>query len=385
MEQSLIVFPVLVLIKLRPGISNKKENEVLTTQFLRLRPTMLVNSTNCNLRCSYCYCDRSQESLSHIMSKLVLETTIKKFQKEYPDFISFCWHGGEPLFMGLNLFYEICEIEEKYRMSHQIIENRIQTNGTLINQKIAEFFKYFDFKVGISIDGPIWINDKYRIYSNGQGSFHEIMKGIKLLKEKNVEFSVIITATKETVAYPEKVFRFITDNGFKTVKINLCFGDDKFAVDPLSYANFMNEIFDLWFQEDLQDLHISPLIEIVKWFLGGTPKLCHLQGSCYRHVRIDYNGDVLPCDEFFGKDFKLGNILSQSLLEIASSENFEKFFGLVTAISEKCEKCGWLDLCNGGCSRHSFSGNLTKHENEMCESRKTMFRHIESVLKTNVS
>jgi len=143
-----------------------------------LRPTILPVSTNCNMRCSYCYCDHGQDGINKIMSYKMLEIIIKKFAETYPSFISFCWHGGEPLMAGLDFFQHVCKIQDKYQKESQVIENRIQTNGTLITEGVASFFNDKKFKIGISIDGPKYINDACRKMNNDTDSFEHIYVGI---------------------------------------------------------------------------------------------------------------------------------------------------------------------------------------------------------------
>ncbi len=354
---------------------------MLTADFLQLRPTILPVSSNCNLRCGYCYCHRGKKDHKHLMSFEVLETILEKFINEYPNFISFCWHGGEPMLRGLNFFKKICKIQEKYKSKSQIIENRLQTNATLINQEWADFFKEFDFKIGVSIDGPEQLNDNQRFFKNGHGSYGEIARGINVLRKNKIPFSVLITVTGETVEYPDKIYDFVVRERFLTVKFNPCFGNHKLSVNFIDYAYFMNKIFDLWFEEDRVELSIGPVEDIMKSVLGGYPHICHMRNTCYRHVKIDYNGDVVPCDVFLGKDFKFGNILNQEITDIIKSKQYLVFFNAVKEIPKWCLNCKWYYVCGSGCSRHSFEGNLIKKQNKMCESKKIMFEHIAQVIK----
>ena len=354
---------------------------MFTLDFLQLRPTIMPNSVNCNLRCLYCYCERTKETSGNFMNEKTMKIVIKKFIKAYPKFISFCWHGGEPLLKGVSFYEKVCNLQKQYKLKNQEIENGIQTNATLIDEAWADFFKKFRFKIGVSIDGPELINDAQRKDIDEGKTFFKIMKGIYFLRKKDLQFSVIIVITNRSVKYPEKIYRFIKKEKFFDVKLNPCFGNNPFSVDFKEYANFMNSIFDFWFKEDDPKLSISYFEDIIKWFIGGKPNICHFCNSCYRHVRIDYSGDVLPCDGFLGRDFKLGNLLKQDLEDIVRGTNYKKFFYAVTKIIPYCQKCEWVNLCNGGCSQYSFRGNFHKYLNAMCESRKLIFEHIRETLK----
>ncbi|HBS47504.1 MAG TPA: anaerobic sulfatase maturase, partial [Paenibacillus sp.] len=61
--------------------------------------------------------------------------------------------------------------QAKYALPHTMISNALQTNGTLIHEKWAKFFKRYNFLVGVSLDGPESIHDAHRITVSGKGSY----------------------------------------------------------------------------------------------------------------------------------------------------------------------------------------------------------------------
>ncbi len=306
----------------------------------------------------------------------ILEILMKKFLNEYPKYISFCWHGGEPLLAGISFFKAVHNVQKRLRKERQEIENRLQTNATLVNEEWAKFFKDQKYKIGISIDGPELLNDQQRLLISNKGTFGKIMKGIEILKKHEIKFSVLMTISNKNVEYPEEIYKFIIDQKFHSIKLNPCFGSNAFRVDFMKYADFMNKIFDFWFADDRDDISCGHLGNIINGLLGGAPRICHTRNSCYRHVKIDYNGDVLPCDSFLGNDFKFGNLITQEIYDIVNAQNYKAFFSESRKILAECLICKWQKLCGGGCSRHSFNGQMEKASNKMCEAKKVMFRHI---------
>ena len=59
----------------------------------------------CNLNCTYCYYLEKAEMYGGrepIMSEELLETYIRQYiEANDTDEVSFCWHGGEPLLLGV--------------------------------------------------------------------------------------------------------------------------------------------------------------------------------------------------------------------------------------------------------------------------------------------
>ena len=62
------------------------------------------------------------------------------------------WHGGEPLLAGLDFFRHVLHLEAHY--PEVSFDNRLQTNGTLMNAALARWLAEHRFQVGFSLDGP---------------------------------------------------------------------------------------------------------------------------------------------------------------------------------------------------------------------------------------
>ena len=112
----------------------------------------------CNLDCSYCFF-LSKEMLypgsRFRMADELLEQYIRQLiEAHQAPHVSIAWQGGEPTLMGVDFFRRATEYVEKHRRPGMTIEYTIQTNGTLIDDEFAAFFKQHDYLVGISIDGP---------------------------------------------------------------------------------------------------------------------------------------------------------------------------------------------------------------------------------------
>ena len=97
--------------------------------------------------------------------------------------VQIAWQGGEPTLMGLDFFRRSVELAERYLRPGQRAAYTIQTNGTLLDEEWAAFFKEHDFLVGISIDGPQELHDAYRVNKGGKGSFDQVMRGLGYLRD----------------------------------------------------------------------------------------------------------------------------------------------------------------------------------------------------------
>jgi uncharacterized protein len=148
----------------------------------------------CNLGCRYCFF-LSKENLypareSPLMSEALLETYIRQLMQSSPGpQVDVAWQGGEPMLRGLDFFRRSVELANEYRQPHQRVLHTIQTNGTLIDDEWAQFFKDNNYLVGISIDGPRELHDAYRVNKR----FDDVLRGWNCLKRHGVEVNILCT------------------------------------------------------------------------------------------------------------------------------------------------------------------------------------------------
>ena len=136
----------------------------------------------CNLKCSYCYyLDKAEiyGGREPRMTDEMLEHFIREYisANEVED-VTFNWHGGEPLLMGMDFYRKALEYERKYAEGKKI-HNTIQTNGILLDDEWCRFLRDNDFLVGISIDGPEDVHDRYRRDRGGAPTFRKVIRGVE--------------------------------------------------------------------------------------------------------------------------------------------------------------------------------------------------------------
>ena len=179
--------------------SNRSANSPLTGSGVPLAFHDLAKPTGpiCNLDCEYCFF-LSKEMLypgdRFRMADDLLETYIRQLLESHrtPD-VMVAWQGGEPTMMGLDFFRRSVELVDQYRKPGQRISYTIQTNGILVDDDWAVFFKENDFLVGISVDGTKPLHDAYRVDKRGEGSFDRVMRGFEALKARDVDVNVLLS------------------------------------------------------------------------------------------------------------------------------------------------------------------------------------------------
>ena len=62
--------------------------------------------------------------------------------------------------------------------------------------------------MGISLDGPKEIHDRYRKDASGQGTYNKIMASIRLLEKYRVDYNVLTVVTAATARSGQKIYNF---------------------------------------------------------------------------------------------------------------------------------------------------------------------------------
>lgn len=353
-------------------------------------PIIKCTDVACNLKCDYCfyrYMDQGVKAAS-IMSEWILERMTEELIEINKTRCEFLWHGGEPLLVGINFFRKAIEFQRQHNHLSTIIANSIQTNGTLINEEPAEFFKKHNFKIGISLDGPEHIHNHHRKRVGGRESFDAAMRGVKLCQTKGVPVSVVAVVTAYSVQFPREIYEFFLLSGIKNFSFNPAFESDRegrlceFSVKDADFADFMQKILELWFEDDDPGISIRQFTEPLKGMLGGELSACVYSGQCSRFLDIYPNGDVKPCHSFLGESVRLGNILEIPLPEMIATERYGAFQQHVQRLPQECLDCQHFYICHGGCADHRNVTVDGKHHEKYvyCGSRKRVFSFLEERL-----
>lgn len=169
----------------------------LLNQDIPLQVSLAVTS-RCNYRCIYCYgayYDRKDKDFpTKVWLDLIDEVVYMGAQLIHLG-------GGEPLLRN-----DIEEIINKVKDKNIIC--RMNTNGALIPKKIKQL-KRLD-SICVSLDGKKMANDKNR----GDGTFEEIIAGIKCAKENGIPVHVSAVITTNSIDAVDEVLELAKDIGF---------------------------------------------------------------------------------------------------------------------------------------------------------------------------
>ena len=365
----------------------------------------------CNLGCSYCfYLEKEiiyQNENKWAMPDNVLENYIKEYiEAQSVNEITFAWQGGEPTLLGLEYFKKIVKYQKQYA-NDKIIHNAFQTNGVLLNDNWCRFFVENNFLVGLSIDGPEELNNKYRVTKSGKPSFNKLMKGLRYLKKHSVQFNTLTCVQRNNSYKPLEVYNFLKEIGSSYIQfipivertadetnkddLQLISPDynkganvTEWSVEPLQYANFLNAIFDEWVKHDVGKIFVQTFDIALEAWLGYDPSLCIFSQECGDAMALEHNGDLYSCDHYVYPENKLGNIMEESMQNLVNSEKQIKFGNdKKDTLPQYCKDCNYLFACNGDCPKHRFIKTPSGEAglSYLCAGYKHFFSHIDPLMK----
>jgi len=349
----------------------------------------------CNLSCTYCYyLDKGVRQPGGVMSPELLEECIRQYAEACEgEELNFCWHGGEPLLLGIGFFRKALEMQKRYCGGRKIC-NSLQTNGLLVNTEWCRFFANNGFLIGISLDGPRDIHDAFRVNGRGKPSFDKVMEAVRLFRAYGVEFNTLSVVNSHCEGRGAEIYRFLRD----TVKsTHMQFlpavemldkssegrpriaepGDPSaqvapWSVSPEGYGRFLCDIFDVWVKTDVGSTFVQMFDATLAGWCGVPPGVCTMAETCGGNLCIERGGDVYACDHLVYPSYLLGNVLEKPLKEIFDSPARVRFaLNKRNGLPEECLVCPWYRACHGECPQHRFSP-----KNYLCEGLRLFFAHV---------
>lgn len=364
----------------------------------------------CNLDCKYCFYlekERLYPDSDWKMPDDVLESYIRQYiQAQSTETISFAWQGGEPTLLGVDYFRKVVEFQNKHAGSKRI-QNAFQTNGVLLDDRWGEFLAQNRFLVGISIDGPRELHDRYRVDKGGQPTFDRVMRGLGFLKKHGAEFNTLTVIHRQNARQPLDVYRFLKEAGSGFIqfipvveRVAQASGADGlfligpaqkasarvsgWSVEPIEYGKFLCSIFDEWARNDVGRTYVQIFDVALEMWLGLAASLCVFRETCGGALALEHNGDLYSCDHFVYPENKLGNIMEQPLASLAASAQ-QTQFGLDKRdrLPRYCRECDVRFACNGECPKHRFTRAPDGEYglNYLCPGYKLFFHHIDPYMR----
>lgn len=346
---------------------------------------------SCNLRCDYCFYLEKEALFPAHTSRRMSEQTLEAFVRQYIEAqpggrVVFAWQGGEPTLLGTEWFRRALALQRRYAQGKEV-ENTLQTNGTLLDDEWGSFLKENGFLVGISIDGPQELHDRYRVDAQGRGTLSQALHGLEVLQRHEVPFNTLTCVSAANGDAGLEVYHFLKRIGSGHMQFIPVVEHHESRLSPFSvngeqWGRFLIAIFDEWIRTDAGDIYVDMFeLSLAKW-LGIPGGVCVHNETCGDALALEHDGSLYSCDHYVYPEFRLGDIQRQTVAALV--DGFRQLeFGLQKShrLPESCFRCPVLFACNGGCPKHWFAAAQEKAANPLCSGYRAYFTHADPYMR----
>lgn len=335
----------------------------------------------CNLRCKYCYIEGKDNYTGKIIEwntfKSLVGRIIRDRQYSNNKKLQFVFHGGEPLMAGYEKLKKMLQYADwMFTINDLNVTFGIQSNLTLLDEKMIRLLNQYNIGVGASFDG---FSNNATAQRLGFGKKSNILLDkIKMIKDNGGELGVLTVVTpnnyKTIIKDSVKLRKKYGLNGIKANRAENVIDESndgevmgydlfKYVYKPL-FEEFMNrkDFNNYELESNMRDM-------VMKYFLHKVSVIETLgrRSNCYTHfcggglniVEVEPNGNVHFCGRY-KKEYEesyIENILDKDAFNLNS---FKRWSDRMLAdydskIEAGCFGCEAFDICDGGCQAFYFS------------------------------
>lgn len=309
-------------------------------------------SNACNLRCPYCYIDKTNDGMDEATGLASVTAVMRSASDHGFPGVKLKYAGGEAslnhqLVLRLHSAAQALAAESSLRLQGVLLSNGVRLAPAFVSE-----LKSRGIRVMISLDGVGDQHDSQRPFISGKPSFHFVEQTIAQLIQQDHAPHLSITLTSRNAAGLADVVRFALDRGL-TFSVNF-FRDNDCA----------SSFTDLHYEEKAM---IAALLDgfaaieqlLPRWSVLGSildrgQLLQPRQRSCgvgQDYVVIDHRGQVAKCHMEIEKT--LGDVFRDDPLQLIRGDR-SSALNLAVEEKEGCRSCTWRYWCSGGCTVAAF-------------------------------
>lgn len=358
-----------------------------------INQVILKIASRCNLNCSYCYLynheDVSWEERPKFISDEVFDRTLEviraycRHRKAHQ--VALVFHGGEPALIGPT---RLAALSDRARsvLGSSLASISMQTNGTLLNDKMVDAIARSGISVGLSLDGPVHIHDATRLTHANHGSYAAAILGLERLRRAHLE-PVVLCVVNPYVSGIE-VYRHFREIGLTHITFLLpdVSHDNKlywyFSESKTPVADYLIPVFDGWLREDNPNVVVRPFTDLIATMMGGKTEGDLFGNPLQTYVIVETDGSIETLDAlrvcFSGITTTKLNVLKHTFDEVEElNPLLHRMINVGFRLSATCEQCTERAICGGGYLPHRYSRTRDfDNPSVWCEDIKKMLQHI---------
>jgi uncharacterized protein len=328
---------------------------------------------DCNLRCTYCYADTGpyggpRDMMCEGTARDYVDLLLKS-SGDTKD-VNFTFFGGEPFMNWKVMRATVLYGEQRAREVGKHIHFGVTTNGTLLDEEKIDFVVDHRVQVTVSMDGPPEVQNRFRILTDGQGSYDLVMAKVKPLLER-MRVACRVTLTRKTLEV-QRIVDHLLGLGFADVGIGVVSSPDSLMnLGPQDLPKLLDEFKACaarYVDAACKDSHygFSNLTTILTQIHEGAAK----SFGCGAGVQMfsgDPFGNLYSCHRLVGNaKYQVGTLQGG----IDRDKQFDSLDNVHLKHKLDCQNCWARHLCGGGCFYQleiHYDGDLQRAYTPFCD------------------
>ena len=207
------------------GTPDDPPGVVLTGPPRPVEVTLLL-TTDCTLRCAYCYAaagDTPRQHMSLEVARQGIAFVLANAVETGAPAITVSYHGGGEPTSSWSVMTRSFDFARREAAAARIdVIGAAATNGVLNDRQIDWIIANLDGGITVSFDGLPEVHDRYRVTARGGGSSGRVIRTIRRLDEAGYGYGIRVTVTRDHIAQLPASIAFICSQ----------FGPARIQVEP---------------------------------------------------------------------------------------------------------------------------------------------------------
>jgi uncharacterized protein len=309
--------------------------------------TAWLHVTNaCNIRCSYCYISKNQESMSQETAHKSIDAIFRSAIKHGFKRVQLKYAGGEASLRSTQVI-EMHDYALQLAQKHTIaLGARILSNGVYLSPRAIDDLKKRQIGITLSLDGIGIYQDRQRSFRNGFGSFQYVDRTIHKLLQNGIVPSISVTVSQRNIDGLPELMEYILDRTL-----------------PFAFSYYRENIYSAQIQDlSFTEQHmIQGMNRVFKCIERRIPRHRILEGILDKarfmpHQRTCGVGENYLVIDQHGSIAKCQTTIQQSITTIQVDDPLGLIHDDSTGVrnlpveeKEGCRSCLWRHWCTGGC------------------------------------
>ncbi len=354
----------------------------------------------CNLACTYCYYyapspENDWKSRPKFLDEDTAAALIDWLQAFVRDndvgSLRIVFHGGEPTLASPELASFFCKVARRKLSPFVDVSFSVQTNAFSVSPGWRALIRKEQIAVGVSIDGPPEVNDKFRLTLAGGPSSQNVKSTFSEMRREQQDNEALSIGAISVVgpdANVERAISYLVEelkvDGINVLLDYLSDGAGGMRGKGDAYSSVLTRLFDLSVEFPILELH--ELRRLYARLKGNVFSRSHQasQGLEYptAAVTVYTDGSLMVDDSLavvneWHKDFPKVSFGEVSLEQFLTSPAVREVLDAFHAIPSACGGCRFAKVCCGGRLHFRFDP-ITRFENrsQYCESYFTFYSYV---------